>query len=93
MSRLLLALQWGGALYPWNDKIIIAMFCVVRVYATNVSNRPVTKPRIVCCDVTRLCCVAVRIHIVAHVFADISSLCRLKLKGRVSTKHHQRRWS
>jgi hypothetical protein len=26
---LLLPLQWGGVLYAWNDRRIIALFCVV----------------------------------------------------------------
>jgi formate-dependent nitrite reductase membrane component NrfD len=29
---LLLALQWGGNQYAWDDKIIVACFCIVRIF-------------------------------------------------------------
>jgi len=29
---LLLALQWGGNQYPWDDKAVIACFYVVRIF-------------------------------------------------------------
>lgn len=29
ITSLLLPLQWGGVLYPWNDRRVIALFCVV----------------------------------------------------------------
>jgi hypothetical protein len=64
------------------------MFCVVRVYMFLIYlSVPFTRTRTVRRDAPGVRRMAVRIHIGIHILsADISPVCRLRLRGRVSKR-------